>query len=315
MSLKTLAHRATAKVGRQVLTVRSHSPILLFGAGLVGVGTTAYLACRATLKLEDVLKEGEDASKKIDDELTDDGVISSEHPNGDEWLGRKFGVQLQTATKIARLYAPAVFVGVASVGALTGAHVILQRRNAALAAAYAVVDKSFKEYRGRVVDDQGKEKDFEYMHGVSEREIVEEGPNGPEVKTIKGLDQEAIKNANPESEYKRVFTRENKHWSDIPNQNQFFIQMIQSQVNDLLTLQGYVFLNTVYDLLGFKPTAAGQMLGWLKNPEEGKGDGWIDFGVWTEGVYKGKEWINGQKDAFLLDFNVDGVILGNLPRV
>jgi hypothetical protein len=315
-----MARRTTAKMGRQILTVKTHSPVLLFGVGLVGVSATAVLACRATLKLSEVLEEGENNLKKAD---AAEGSFEAE-----QIKKAKFGVRLQVAIKIAKLYAPAVIVGVASVGMLTGSHLILKKRNAGLAAAYAVVDQKLRNYRGRVVEDLGAEKDYEYLHGVKEAEVVVEGKDGPEVKKVKGLDLEAIKNEDPELHYRRVFEAPekdedgepipgtgNKHWSKIPNQNQFTIQMFQSELNDLLKLQGHVFLNQAYDLLGFEPTAAGQIVGWVDNPEDGKGDGYISFGIWRDGVYRGTQWLNGETEELLLDFNVDGPILGALKKV
>lgn len=306
MSLKTLTRKVTNKVGRQVLTVQKHSPAMLFAVGLVGVSTTAVLACRATLKMSELLAEGEELIQKVD---------KVAEAKDDEEAGKKakFGVRLQVAIKIAKLYSPAIIVGVASVGALTGSHVILHRRNAALTAAYAIVHKSFDEYRGRVVEDQGKEKDLEYRFGLVEREIVEEGKNGPEVKIVKGLDPEAIK-ASEQRSYARIFDADNENYSTIPHQNQYFIQMVLNHARDDLQIKGHVFLNDVYDMLGFKRTKAGSQVGWVKhpkvNPETGvqEGDGYIDFGAWSEGTYKGKEWVRGDKKAFLLDFNVDGII-------
>jgi len=310
MGLKTLGHKIAGKAGKQMLTVQKHSPVLLFGVGIVGMGATVVLACRATLKMSEVLSEGEENLKKVE-------VTVKE---GDEEVKKAgFNVRLQTAITIAKLYAPAVIVGVASVGAMTGSHVILKRRNAGLAAAYAIVDKSFKDYRARVVADQGAEKDFEYRHGMAERTIVEEGPNGPEVKTIKGVDQNAVK-ANAHATYARVFDHDNPNWSEIPHQNQMFITNVLHHCRDALQIHGKLFLGDVYDMLGFERTKASMQVGWVKgkrvNPVTGEeNDGYVDFGVWDNGVYKGKEWVSGNPQAFLLDFNVDGPILDMLDEM
>lgn len=301
MNLKSLSRSFTNKVGRQVLTVKAHSPVMLFGAGLVGVTATAVLACRATLKMSDILAESEEKLNNLQTKIDADG-------ENDVLEKTKFSVKLQTAIKVAKNYAPAVIVGVVSVGALTGSHVILRKRNAGLAAAYAIVDKGFKDYRGRVIADQGEVKDLEYRFGKAEREIVEEGPNGPETRVIKGLDQNEVKKAT-EWTYARVFDEYNPNWNaTVDMQNQFFVNLIQNQANDLLRANGHIFLNEVYELLGFKKTPEGQLVGWVYNPES-DADGYVDFGVWTSGKYKGVEWINGNKDAILLDFNVDGSIL------
>jgi hypothetical protein len=313
MSIKTLANRATNKVGQQLLTVKHHSPVLMLGAGIVGVGVFGVMACRATLKVNDLLDEGTERLDRVsqvdaDEKITEEEIVKA-----------KFGVKLQTAIKIAKLYAPAVLVGVGSVALITGSHVVLKKRNVGLTAAYAIVSKSFDEYRGRVIEDQGAEKDFEYRFGTEDREIVEEGEHGPETRIIKGPNQAAVK-ANAGQTYARVFDEYNENWSDVPLQNPTFVQGMQNFANDLLRVKGWVTLNDVYDLLGFEKTQAGQQVGWVSKPgkdENGnpKGDGFIDFGVWNHGTYHGKEWIGGNYESILLDFNVDGVILGNLKEV
>lgn len=314
MSLKSLGRMATAKVGRHMLTLQQHSPGILVSVGVVGVTASVVLASRATLKLTDVLRQGEEALKNVD---------PSTAPDSEEEEARKkatFGVKLKVAIDVAKLYAPSALFGIAGVSMIAGSHLILKRRNAGLAAAYTVLDKSYKNYRKRVVDDQGAEKDFEYFHGVEEREIIVDGKNGPETKKVKGLDQESIESEDPESFYRRVFNEKNPNWNPVGNENQMFLNFIQSQANDLLRMQGHVFLNEVYDLLGFDPTEAGQIVGWVKNPRldsktnEPTGDGYIDFGVWNEGIYEGKQWLNGNKDAQLLEFNVDGPILYALAK-
>jgi len=315
VTLKTLARRTTAKMGKQILTVKTHSPAILVGAGVVGVVGSVVLACRATLKLNDVLDEGENDLQGVDALPEDEG------------RKKTFNVQLQTAIKVVQLYAPSALLLASSITAITAGHIILKKRNAGLAAAYAVIDKSYKDYRKRVVADQGAEKDREYFTGVEEREVVKDTKDGPVVEKVKGVDQEALLNADPETTYARVFHGPildddgvlvhpgNKHWSNIPNQNQFTLQMFQSELNDLLRLQGHVFLNQAYDLLGFEPTAAGQIVGWKKNPKDGEGDGFISFGIWEDGVYRGTQWLNGDRESIKLDFNVDGPIIGALPKV
>jgi Family of unknown function (DUF6353) len=305
VSLKSLTYKVSSKIGRQVAITKYHSPALMFGVGIIGVGTTAVLACRATLKMSDVLEKGEEHLSRVDE-----NVITEEDTEG-EVKAAHFGVKLKVAIEIAKIYAPAVIVGVASVGFLTGSHLILRKRNAALTAAYTIVDKSFKEYRARVVADQGVDKDREYRFGVTEKEIVEEGPNGPETKYVKVLGDENT--GKSYSDYARIFDETHKAWSDVPNANAFFIQSRQNHANDLLRLNGVVFLNDVYDLLDMERSEAGQIVGWVK---DGSGDGYIDFGVWNAGVHSGKEWlIHGHKDGVMLDFNVDGPVHKKLRKV
>lgn len=299
MSLKTLARSAGSKVtntfGKQILAVKSNSPVILFGTGVVGFGATVFLACRATMKVGDVLAEGE---KKINE------VDSSAFLEEGAKKKTIFGVKLETAIEIAKLYAPAAIAGTVALSSFCGAHGILKKRNAGLAAAYATVDRAFKDYRKRVVEDQGEEKDFEYLHGVEEREIVEEGKNGPEVKTIKGLDADKLSKKG--SMYARVFDDRNENWNPVPTNRLFHITSVEKMFNDLLIDRGYVFLNEIYDAMGFEQTPEGQLVGWVRNSE---GDNKIIMTIWENGVHEGKEWIRGNRDSILVDFNVDGPIL------
>lgn len=304
MSVKTLATRVSQKVGSQVMAVQRNSPVLLFGLGAIGITTTVVLACRATLKMSDILEEGQEKLREIDGKIERDGGENSVLEKS------KFKVKLHVAIDVAKEYAPAAIVGVISLGALTGAHVILSRRNASLTAAYAIVDRSFKEYRGRVKTELGAEKDMEFRFGTAEREIAEEGPNGIETKVIRGFDQEAEK-ANEEFTYARIFDESHPEWSNVPMQNQYRITLALNHARDLLEIKGVVFLNDVYDMLGFPRTKAGQVVGWVRGArtdDNGKPitDGYIDFGLWEKGIHQGKEWVNGNPKSFRLDFNVDG---------
>lgn len=305
MKFKTLTNKVTNRVGRQVLVAQKHSPVMLFGAGVIGMGATVFLACRATLKLGNVLEEGEKHLSNVDPE----GAKTSDEQ--EDLKKAAFGVKLNTAIKVVKLYLPTAVVGAVTVGAMTSSHVILKKRNAGLAMAYAIVDKSFKDYRGRVIEDQGKEKDFQYRVGTIKREVVEEGPNGPEVRIIEGPDAEALKQEE-EVSYIRIFDETNPNWSEIPNSNQLTVQAAQNFANDMLRVKGKVYLNDVHDLLGLERTDVGQLVGWVYGSGEGDND--IDFGVWNGSTFDGMEWAKGNSKGIVLDFNVQGLILGGHIR-
>lgn len=307
MGVKSLATKATSAIGRKTLTVQAHSPVLLMGLGVVGMGVTLVLASRATLKMSEVLAKGEKDLEKAETKLDSDNKTTEEIAEK-----TKFGIRLQTAIEIVKIYTPTAVFFVASVGAITGSHIILQKRNAGLVAAYAAIDSSFKSYRSRVVEDQGKQKDFEYFHGVESREIAEETETGIDTKVIRGLDAEKIKQVGP-SMYSRIFDETNPNWSEVPHQNQMFLSSQMTYLNMRLRSKGRVYLNDVYDALGMERSEEGQVVGWVDNSPIG--DGYIDFGVWNGSVYEGMEWITGNSEAIMLDFNVDGVVLDIFKKI
>jgi hypothetical protein len=284
---------ALNKAGRPILTMQKYSPVLMFGAGIVGVAATVVLACRATLKLEGVLDEAQDLVDK---------AKTLEHSDYSE-RDRERDIALvytKMAFKIVKLYSPAVATGVLAIGSLTGAHMVLSRRNVGLAAAFAALDKGFKEYRQRVIGEVGEDREREIRYGAVDREIVEETKTGPVVKGVRSFDP------NVYSPYARLFDEHNQNWQKNAEYNLLFVRAQQNYANDMLGARGHVFLNEVYDMLGIDHSSAGAVVGWVISKDGG--DNFIDFGVFNPANERANDFVNGRERSILLDFNVDGVI-------
>ncbi len=294
MSIKSLANVVTSSLGRRVLVAQKHSPVILFAAGVVGVVATVVLASRATLKLDEIFVESTDKLAEIEYQKVNSAYTEQDKAHD------LLVTHARTVGKVTALYAPALVVGVVSVAALTGSHVILSRRNLALTAAYAAIDRGFREYRQRVVSEYGPDKDRELRYGVEEREIVEETKTGPVVKRVKTLAPNGM------SIYARCFDKASSvNWSPAANYNQMFLQSQQNYANDLLRARGHVFLNDVFDMLGLTRTREGAIVGWVKGSN---GDDFIDFGVFEGDRQSGMLFVMNQTDGVWLDFNVDGVV-------
>lgn len=102
--------------------------------------------------------------------------------------------------------------------------------------------------------------------------------------------------------YARTFDAYNKHWSNNQQNNKMFLLIVQNYANDMLNARGHIFLNDIYDMLGFERTARGQLVGWFKR----EGSNPIDFGI----NEIGEDDLNGP--AFTLSFNPDGIIYDKL---
>lgn len=298
-SLRAAKGFVTSNTARQVLKVQKNAPNLLFGAGIVGVVGTAVLASKATLELEAVFDEHDE---KLAQRAT---LIRENHPKytADKQQKDLVLVHTKTAMKIAKLYAPAVIVGAGSIACLAGSHNMLIKRNASLTAAYVALDKGFKQYRARVVEEFGEEKDKEFRYGTEE--VVVRDDSGKIVATKKGFDS-----ANGHSIYAKLFGPDNDNWNNQPEYNLIFLRAQQNYLNDRLRAKGHVFLNEVYDNLGLERTPAGQIVGWVwrKDGDNG-GDNFIDFGVWSDDACERlSDFVVGREEALLLDFNVDGPV-------
>ena len=299
--MKYVPNAVSSKIGRQALVVQKHSPAILFGAGVVGVVATTVVACHATLKLDEVLQSSErkmaDAralhelqkSKPADEKRYDDADLKQD----------LYYIRVRLAWRIAKLYAPAVGVGALSIAALSGSHNILSRRNAGLASALTITSQAFEDYRRRVRDELGEDKDQQFRYAGKTKTIVEEQPSGQ----MKKLD---VTRASEASQYARFFDETNTSWQTRPEYNRIFLANKQRHANDMLRARGHVFLNEVYDSLGFERTRAGQVMGWVD--KGGEGDNFIDFGVFTRlDDSKVRDFVNGYESGILLDFNVSYV--------
>lgn len=295
MKLSLIKTAVTSKVGRQILLSQKHSPAILFGAGVVGVVATTVLACRATLKLDDVLEEHEKDQKIANDLLEGNSRYNQKDHDHDTRV-----LRVRMVGSVCKLYAPPVAIGIVSIAALTGGHVILSRRNVALTAAHAAVLEGFNKYRKRVVDELGEDKDREFRFGVAEREIVEETKQGPKVSVVK--------HAKETSDYARLFSRETSNaWDARPEVNFFFLQSQERYANLRLKARGHLTLNEVYDALGLDQTPAGLVVGWVMGKEGF--DEYVDFGIFRGGnEQQFHNFMTGREGAIWLDFNVGGSI-------
>lgn len=143
------------------LKVRKASPEILIVAGAVGVVASAVMACKATLKLDEVLEEPKEKIEKIHECLNNEEFMSSGKYTEEDGKKDLLTVYVQGGMQVAKLYAPSVILGTLSLGAILTSHHILRSRNIALAAAYATIERGFKDYRGRVVERFGKRVDYE----------------------------------------------------------------------------------------------------------------------------------------------------------
>lgn len=286
-------------VGRSGLLARKNSPTVLFGAGVVGVVATVVTASRATLKLHTITDEAKE-NLATARELHDKGHLQYSEK---DYRHDVAIIYVRSAVAITKLYGPALTLGVLSVGSLAGSHQILSKRNASLVAAYAALEKGFNEYRGRVIELVGPDKERELRYGAEQREFVEETDTGPQVTR-----EMRVASGTP-SIYARFFDQLCPSWSKEAEYNLMFLRCQQNWANDRLHARGHVFLNEVYDMLGVPRSKAGAVVGWVLSQN---GDNFVDFGVFDGNNERARDFVNGREGAILLDFNVDGVIFDKI---
>ncbi len=291
--------------------VVKHSPEILMGIGIAGVVTSTVLACRSTLKVKDILEDKETNMNNVKEVLAE----GREDYTEEDARKDKTIIMTTTALRIMKLYIPSVIIGAGSIACLLQSHNVMRNRNAGLAAALAATTESFKQYRERVTEKYGDEVDKEMRYGIKKEKKEKDGKKTKE-EIVVGCDEHEL------SGYARYFNENNMYWSEDPQYNMMFLRQNQNWANDKLISQGYLYLNDVYDALGFPKTKAGQVVGWVYDPNNNEhGDNYVDFGIYDLNV-KGyrdemandtiaeerQDFVNGYRNSILLDFNVDGNI-------
>lgn len=285
---------------KAVMKLKKHSPEILVVAGIAGTVVSAVLACKATTKVAEILDETKGTLDTIHEGMETGAINGQEYTNED---GKKDTVVVyaQTGMKLAKLYGPAIILGTLSITSILASNNILRKRNVALGVAYAAIDKSFKEYRGRVIERFGEQVDTELKYGIKAKkfeEIEVDPETGKEKKVKKTV---MVADPNLQSDYAVYFDSKSRNYETNPDYNRMFLKAQQAFANDKLQTRGHLFLNEVLDDLDLPRTPAGQIVGWTKDGP----DGYVNFRI----VEVERETEDGRHEpALLLDFNVEGNI-------
>lgn len=285
---------------KTVMKLKKHSPEILVVAGIAGTVVSAVLACKATTKVAEILDETKGTLDTIHEGMETGAINGQEYTTED---GKKDTVVVyaQTGMKLAKLYGPAIILGTLSITSILASNNILRKRNVALGAAYAAIDESFKEYRGRVIERFGEQVDTELKYGIKAKkfeEIEVDPETGKEKKVKKTV---MVADPNLQSDYAVYFDSKSRNYETNPDYNRMFLKAQQAFANDKLQTRGHLFLNEVLDDLDLPRTPAGQIVGWTKDGP----DGYVNFRI----VEVERETEDGRHEpALLLDFNVEGNI-------
>lgn len=296
--------KAILAISRKALVLQKHSPTIMFAAGVTGTVTSTVLACKSTLKIGEVLDHHDNMKEKAKGAL--DGTLSikaGETYSDFDYKKDMYVLHVQTSVKILKLYGPALLLGAASIALLVGSHKTLMNRNAALTAAYAALENSFSRYRKIVRDEIGEDKERQ-LHYMAEHENASETIAS---KTAKNL----AERPNNYSQYARFFDESCMDWKRTPAHNFQFLRNQQTWANDKLRARGHLFLNEVYDMLGYDRTTEGAVVGWVM-AKNSTGDNFVDFGIFEGNTPARRMFINGTEASILLDFNVDGTIFDKI---
>lgn len=207
------------------------SPEILIGLGVAGMITTTVLAVKATPKALELI-EAEKRKQNCDKDYTDDRITKLK--------------PVEVVKTTWKCYIPAVVTGAVSIACLIGSNSVNARRNAALATAYKLSETALSEYKEKVVEEIGEQKE----------KIIREKINQDHV------------DKNPASKSTIVITNNGDTLCYDGVSGRYFkssINTIEKAINNLnrtMNYDMYVSLSEFYDELGLEHTDVSDQLGW-----------------------------------------------------
>lgn len=311
MSIKETVVRTTSM---SLLKIRKYAPEILTVGALVSGGAAIITSIKQTTTVKPCFKEWDEYQntvKEYDEKVKfvredfekhkdDPGYPIKELPE-DEYteflrLHDRVTAGTKTAISIINHYAlPLAFTAISG-ACILGLYNVWRARYTAVVAAYTGLQTLYENYKQTVREKYGEaaEKDCTALAVDRQRESKFNHETGTIERTYANA-----------SQYARIFDESSVFWKRDAGANFAFLQRQQSLANNLLKINGSLFLNEVYDMLGFPRTKAGSIVGWVHEPGRQQE---VDFGFWRLDDERSRAFINGWENSVLLDFNVDGLI-------
>lgn len=298
--------------------IKQHAPEILVTTGIILTGASTVAAVKLTPKCKAIKEQKEEELKAVEECLAlNDPQYTQKDAKKDLPI-----IKTKAIVNTIKVYLPAIALFGGGVICILSGMGILKKRNSVLASFGILATEKLKKYRKNVAEKYGEDVEKELYYGIKEMIVEKEDEKGKTKKEkIKAMDENFIKNeqfCRCFDECSTVFDKEdplNHNKILVLNAQKFCNLKLKSRVkydqDGNVIKPGYLFLNEVYETLGFDKTKDGQTIGWIYNPEE---DGpidethkYIDFGL-----YRGDDatnaFMNNKEKSVWLDFNVDGPI-------
>ena len=309
-------NRTISKVSRKAYKA---APTVAFVAGAIGSVATLYLMWRTARKHDEVVSDAMDIIEEVHDKKPIEGEENEDALPIGEYRKALIKAYIQAGFKLGKLYAPVALAEVASVSLMSLGYGKLNNRYLSTLATCSVLEREYARYRQKVIDNLGEDVDHQFRFGLKDKELEvadldKDGnpkfdKNG--VAKTKKVKQSVLEDEmEGYSGYARIFDKQHCKNFDGDEQtgmatswfNREFLQKQENYFNMCLHYRPThtVFLNEVYEALGYAPTKEGQVVGWHYDPDYPIGDNKIMFVPveFFDEKYQAK--------SVILDFNVDG---------
>ena len=252
--------QAVNKVG---MKVSKHSPLILTGVAVVGLGVTAVFAYKAAKRVETITDELEEA-REVEERIVDlEEVESTSGLSEDEYIELETLKQVPviSRSKVTRdvigAVALPVVTGAVSITCMLYSYKILNSRNGALAATVGTLMAEHRAYRERVRTVAGEET-YEKVN----QPYDPSGTKGTVMEDGKEKEIDLNDPVNRRSLIGEWFFNSEEYVADDHMYNEAFVRDAISRLEVRLFGKGVLRLNEVYDTMGLARTRAGELMGW-----------------------------------------------------
>lgn len=299
--ITTAKTAVSTKAGRAGLILKKYSPEIKLVTGIFCFGGAVAFAYKAGTKTQGILKKYNEAIDLIHDYEENPEKMVAAAVDENDLAQAKFAAKVDLAKDLAKEVLPVALCSALSLSCIISSNNTLKRRYIGAVGAFNAVTGAFEKYRSNVKNRFGEDVDWELKNGivksVESKEVTDEKGKKKLEETVS-----AKQDPNRISDHAVWFEEGNPEWDPYRKFNLAFLKGKQQIATDMLNARGHLFLNEVRESLGFKPIPEGQLLGWVKKPGQ---LAYVDFGLYEE---RNEDFINGEADRVLLDFNIDGIV-------
>ena len=257
-------------VSKAAHTVGKNSPLILTVAGVIGLGSTAVLAYKASKKVE-VITEKLEESRELEDKIAHLEVLdqmNSLDAGGQFELDEARAVyqpvsRPEVVKDIAGAVALPVVVGLLSVASIALSYHVLTNRNNMLATALGAAVAEHHYYKSRVQEMVSEEQYRELETPVRREEGNFKDEDGKKVKdpVFSKVDRRSMTG--------EWFDQSSEYTVDDHSYNLMFVKAAAEKLEGKMFRKGYVRLNEVFDELGLARTRLGESMGWNQSDSFG----------------------------------------------
>lgn len=257
-------------INKAAHTVGKNSPLILTVAGVIGLGSTAVLAYKASKKVE-VITERIEESRELEDKITKLEVLDQMNSldAGGQFELDEARAEYQPVSRpevvkdIAGAVALPVVVGLLSVASIALSYHVLTNRNNMLATALGAAVAEHHYYKSRV-----QEMVTEEQYRELETPVRREDGNFKDEDGKKVTDP-VFSKVDHRSMTGEWFDQSSEYTVDDHSYNLMFVKAAAEKLEGKMFRKGYVRLNEVFDELGLARTRLGESMGWNQSDSFG----------------------------------------------